>query len=85
MNEKILIVANESNQIRGLLQAVRDVGLAARLLPDARSALAVLKDRCPAVVVLDKTLPDMSGLDLCRLIKSRTKSIFVSSPSGRRA
>ena len=77
MNEKILIVANESNQIRGLLQAVRDVGLAARLLPDARSALAVLKDRCPAVVVLDKTLPDMSGLDLCCLIKSRAKSIFV--------
>jgi two-component system phosphate regulon response regulator PhoB len=77
MNDKILIVANESIQMRGFLQAVRDIGLAARLLPDGRSTLAVLKDRCPAVVVLDKTLPDMSGLDLCRLIKSRTKSIFV--------
>jgi hypothetical protein len=45
MNDKILIVANESIQIRGFLQAVRDVGLAARLLPDTRSTLAVLKDR----------------------------------------
>lgn len=77
MNDKILIVANESIQMRGFLQAVRDIGLAARLLPDARSTLTVLKDRRPSVVVLDKTLPDMSGLDLCRLIKSRTKSIFV--------
>jgi DNA-binding response OmpR family regulator len=32
--------------------------------------MAFLQDRCPAVVVLDKALPDMSGLSLCRLIKT---------------
>jgi two-component system, OmpR family, phosphate regulon response regulator PhoB len=77
MNENILFVGNDSIQTRGFVQAVRGVGLAARLLPDAGSTLAMLKDRCLAVVVLDKALPDMSGLDLCRIIKSRTRSIFV--------
>jgi two-component system phosphate regulon response regulator PhoB len=77
MNESILVVANESIQTRGFVHALRGVGLATRLLPNARSTLAVLKDRCPAVVVLDKALPDISGLDLCRIIKSRTRSIFV--------
>jgi two-component system, OmpR family, phosphate regulon response regulator PhoB len=41
--------------------------------------MAFLKDRCPAVVVLDKALPDMSGLNLCRIIKTegRTKSTLI--------
>jgi two-component system, OmpR family, phosphate regulon response regulator PhoB len=77
MYENVLIVGNDSIQTRTFVQAVRGVGLAARLLPDAGSTLAVLKDRCLAVVVLDKALPDMSGLDLCRIIKSRARSIFV--------
>ena len=61
----------------GFLQALRGMGLSARLLPDARSTLAVLKNRHPTVVVLDKELPDISGLDLCCIIKSRTRTIFV--------
>jgi two-component system phosphate regulon response regulator PhoB len=77
MNENILIAAKESTQTRAVVQALRGVGFAARLLPDASSTLALLKSRSPAVVVLDKELPDISGLDLCRIIKSRTKSIFV--------
>ena len=81
MNENILIVANESIQIRSLLQGLRDIGLPAQLLSDARSMMAFLKDRSPAVVVLDKAIPEMSGLDLCRIIKTdykgRTKSSFI--------
>jgi DNA-binding response OmpR family regulator len=38
--------------------------------------MAFLKDRCPAVVVLDKALPDISCLNLLRIIKTqgRTRS-----------
>jgi two-component system phosphate regulon response regulator PhoB len=79
MNQNILIVADESVQTQGLLRGLRGVSLPAHLLPDARSTLALLKNWCPAVVVIDKALPDLSGLDLCRIIKSesRTLSIFV--------
>jgi two-component system phosphate regulon response regulator PhoB len=79
MNENVLVAANESIHTRGLLQGLRGIGIAAHLLPSARSTMAFLQDRSPAVVVLDKALPDMSGLNLCRIIKreNRTRSIFV--------
>jgi two-component system phosphate regulon response regulator PhoB len=79
MNENILIVANESIQTRSLLQGLTGIGIPAQLLSDARSVMAFLKDCSPAVVVLDKAIPEMSGLNLCRIIKSegRTKSSFI--------
>lgn len=79
MNENILIVADESIQTRGLVHQLRGVGFSAHLLPNARSAMTLLKDQWPALVVADKLLPDMSGIDLCRAIKAegRTRSIFV--------
>jgi two-component system phosphate regulon response regulator PhoB len=79
MNQNILIVANESVQTQGLARGLRGVGLPTRLLPDARSTLAFLKNCWPAIAVIEKALPDLSGLDLCRIIKneSRTRSIVV--------
>ena len=79
MNENVLVAANESNHTRGLIQGLRGIGIAAHLLPSARSTMAFLQDRSPAVVVLDQALPDMSGLNLCRIIKreGRTRSAFV--------
>jgi len=70
MNENVLIAATESIQTRGVLQALRGIGISAHLLPSARSTMAFLQDRSPAVVVLDKALPDMSGLNLCRIVPS---------------
>src|SRR5207249_1123645 len=79
MNENILVVADQSIQIRGLVHQLRAAGFSAYLLPNAHSTIAVLKDRCPVLILADKFLPDMSGIDLCRAIKAdaRTRSIFV--------
>jgi two-component system phosphate regulon response regulator PhoB len=79
MNQNILIVANDSLQTQGLIRGLRGVSLPTHLVPDARSTLALLKNWVPAVVVLDKPLPDLSGLELCRIIKKEpsSRSIFV--------
>ena len=79
MNQNILIVAKESVQTQGLVRGLRAVGFPTHLVSDARSTLALLKNWSPAVIVIDRTLPDLSGLELCRIIKndSRTRSIFV--------
>jgi two-component system, OmpR family, phosphate regulon response regulator PhoB len=77
MNKNVLIVANESANTKGLLQGLKGMGIPAHLLSSARSTMAFLQDRCPAVVVLDKALPDMSGLNLCRLIKTEGSTAFV--------
>lgn len=78
MNQNVLIAANESIQIRGVLQGLRGIGIPAHLLPNARAAMACVQDRCTAVVVLDKALPDVSVLNLCRIkTEGRTRSPLV--------
>jgi two-component system phosphate regulon response regulator PhoB len=79
MNENVLVAANESIHTRGVLQGLRGIGISARLLPSAHSTMALLQDRSPAVLVLDKALVDLSGLNLGRIIQTegRTKSTFV--------
>lgn len=79
MSGKILIVANKSIQTRDLVQSLKGVSLYAHTLPDARSTLSFLKDRLPPAIIVDNALPDMSGLELCHVIKadSRARSIFV--------
>jgi two-component system, OmpR family, phosphate regulon response regulator PhoB len=79
MNENVLVVAHESIHTRGVLQGLRSIGVSARLLPSARSTMALLQDRSPAVLVLDKALADRSGHNLCRIIQTegRTRSTFV--------
>ena len=79
MNKNVLIAANESAHTKGLLQGLKGMGISAHLLSTARSTMAFLQDQYPAVIVLDKALPDMSGLNLCRLIKTdgSTESALV--------
>jgi len=79
MNKNVLIAANESAHTKGLLQGLKGMGIPAHLLSTARSTMAFLQDQYPAVIVLDKALPDMSGLNLCRLIKTdgSTESALV--------
>jgi two-component system phosphate regulon response regulator PhoB len=79
MNDTILIVSSQSLQNRELVQGLERFHLHAQPLPDARSALSLLKYRSPPLVLLDDALPDVSGLELCRIIKadSRTRAAFV--------
>lgn len=49
---------------------LRDDGFHVVEAGTGRDALAALERCTPRVVVLDVNLPDMSGLDVCRLIKS---------------
>jgi two-component system, OmpR family, phosphate regulon response regulator PhoB len=78
MNEHVLIAANESIQIRGVLQGLRGIGIPAHLQPSARSAMAFFQDRCPGVVVLDKALTNMSVLNLGRgTTEGRTRSPII--------
>jgi two-component system, OmpR family, phosphate regulon response regulator PhoB len=79
MNEKILIVTNDSTQARNLVQGLKEVRLQAHSVPDASSTVVFLQDSVAPAVIVDNGLPDMSGLELCRVLKidPRTRSIFV--------
>jgi CheY-like chemotaxis protein len=56
--------------MRAYEAAFRARGYQVRLMTNGADALALLRQIRPACVVIDERLPDMSGWDLCRLMKA---------------
>jgi DNA-binding response OmpR family regulator len=85
MTEKILIVEDETDVADLLSHHLKSAGFSVETVYSGRAALQALKNQIPTLVVLDLMLPEISGLDLCRLIKSepRTSKVPVVMLSAR--
>ncbi|MEY4175419.1 MAG: two-component response regulator MtrA [Actinomycetota bacterium] len=69
-----LLFIEDDDAIRVALKlALEDEGYEVREAPDGRSGLALFQEREPDLVLLDLRLPDLSGFDVCRQL--RTNSI----------
>src|SRR6185369_12914235 len=83
--DTILVVEDESN-IAGLLTCILERGnfhvISAR---SGREALEIFDDASPeiAAALLDATLPDMHGGELCRRLREQMKDVPVLVVSGR--
>src|SRR5580704_5342198 len=79
MSEKILIVEDEIDVAELLAHNLRGEGFVVEIVNNGRAALATIKNQPPALIVLDLMLPELSGLDLCRMIKSNpgTKNVPI--------
>ena len=77
--EKILIVEDEPDVADLLAHHLKAAGFIVEIASNGRTALAALKNQPPTLVVLDLMLPEISGLDLCRILKSdpRTNKIAI--------
>ncbi|UYQ95718.1 response regulator transcription factor [Chitinophaga horti] len=62
--------------IRSLLQDEQEIEWAGHAT-NAASCLAFLKNRQPDVLLMDINLPDKSGIDLCKEVKTLYPSVFV--------
>jgi DNA-binding NtrC family response regulator len=58
-------------------------GLEVSIFPTGTLALAAIEQMLPHVIVLDQQLPDMDGLDLLQLLKSRNVAAEVVVVSGQ--
>jgi DNA-binding response OmpR family regulator len=74
MSEKILIVEDEPDVADLLAYHLRQAGFAVDIAHKGAEALRLIKGRSPILIVLDLMLPGISGLDLCRLIRSDPQS-----------
>jgi two-component system, OmpR family, phosphate regulon response regulator PhoB len=85
MTEKILIVEDEIDVAELLAHHLRAEGFSVDIVTNGRTALAAVKTQAPALIVLDLMLPEISGLDLCRMIKSNpgTSSVPIIMLSAR--
>lgn len=70
--KKILIVDDEPVNLRVLKQILQDQ-YQLMFATNARQALALVKKELPALILLDVMMPDMTGFELCALLKAEIK------------
>ena len=80
----ILFVDDNDLASRGLIRALRQAGYNVLQATTGHEALRLVQQQ-PSLVILDVSLPDISGFEVCRRIKSdpRTASSFVLHLSGQ--
>ncbi len=78
----VLVIDDEESIRESLEMFLKEKGLSVFTAGTASDGLDVLKDHKPQVIILDIRLPDMSGLDVLKLISDRypeTKVIMITA------
>jgi two-component system, OmpR family, response regulator len=83
MTLPLVLVVEDEPAIAGLLSSylTRD-GFEVQLTGDGETALAAVRDRRPAAVILDVGLPGMDGTEVCRRLRAQddwTPVLFVTA------
>lgn len=84
MEAKVLIVDDvEANRLI-LEEIISGMGCEPILADDAQTALALVKEHSPQLVLTDISMPGMDGYELCRLLKGNEKTkhipiVFISA------
>ncbi len=70
----ILIVDDELSSLRTLSDMLTAEGYEVRGAPDGPTALMIVENKHPELVLLDVKMPGMDGFEVCRQIKANEKS-----------
>jgi DNA-binding response OmpR family regulator len=66
---RILLVDDEPALVKGLRLSLQQAGLEVDVAYDGKTALEIIRQGAPDLVVLDLMLPGMHGLDVCREVR----------------
>ncbi len=69
----ILLVEDEASLAESVRYNLEREGFRVTVAPDGRAGLEKFRADTPNLVVLDLMLPEMSGLDLCKLIREESQ------------
>jgi len=69
----ILLVEDEASLAESVRYNLEREGFRVSVAPDGRGGLERFRADRPAIVILDLMLPEMSGLDLCKLIREESQ------------
>ena len=79
MKQKVLIVDDEPDALELIGFNLKRAGFDVLTASDGAEALRKARERMPALMVLDLMLPEIDGLELCRMLRAdaRTASIRI--------
>lgn len=66
---KIVVVDDEPNILKFLELGLQNEGFEVRCAADGPTAIALMKDFQPHLVILDVMMPGMDGFEVCRMLK----------------
>jgi DNA-binding response OmpR family regulator len=69
MKPKILIVDDEPDALEVLAFKLKEAGYVPLLAKDGARAIAVAREEHPALIVLDLMLPEVDGLEVCKILR----------------
>jgi two-component system phosphate regulon response regulator PhoB len=69
MKPKILVVDDEPDALEVLGFKLKEAGYAPIFAKDGARALTVARDERPALIVLDLMLPEIDGLEVCKILR----------------
>src|SRR5713101_4404558 len=80
---RILVVDDEPQITRVLRTSLSSQGYDIRVANDGETALEIMKDWTPDLVITDLSMPNMDGLELCGRLRAKTQTpIIVLSVRG---
>jgi two-component system, OmpR family, response regulator RegX3 len=69
---RILLVEDEESLAESIRYSLEREGYAVSVAPDGRKAVDRFRSDAPDLIVLDLMLPELSGLDVCRMIREES-------------
>jgi len=83
MRLKTILVVDDEASIRILFKNMfEEAGFSVLTAGDARAALSLLTTEKIKLFFLDLNLPGMNGMELCRMIRSRTDNAVICAITG---
>ena len=85
MNTNILIADDEPNQLELMSFNLSSAGYSIIKATNGKEAIELIENHSPDLIILDWMMPKMSGIDVCRTLRSRseTKQIPIIILSAR--
>ncbi|MFE1518989.1 response regulator transcription factor [[Kitasatospora] papulosa] len=70
MCAEVVVAEDDPDQAELVRRYLEHEGHAVTVVHDGRSALDLLRGRCPDLLVLDVMMPRVDGLDVCRIVRA---------------
>jgi two-component system alkaline phosphatase synthesis response regulator PhoP len=74
MSTRILVVEDDQDIAQLVARYLEKAGFAADVVSSGREALTAIGARAPDLLILDRMLPHVDGLEICRAVRSNAKT-----------
>jgi len=81
--KRVLYVEDDPIVAATVVEILSDVGYCVDSVAEGRVALATVLHRCPDLLLLDLGLPDLDGLEVCRIVRRHCPDLPILALTGR--